>query len=242
MKYFLHTTETIPEGVGFTHYDTTHLLWLLGFVIFALISCIVYIKSDEVKRSKIRQIFAFLLIADEFFKVIMLVIGGNYLPSYLPLHLCSINIILIAIHAFKPSKMLDNFLYFIGIPAAAMALLFPSWEALPLGNFMHIHSFSVHILLITYPIMCLSGGDILPKAKNFLQCLLFLLILAVPIYIFNIFFDTNFMFLMYADPGNPLYWFGENWGYHLLGIPPLMAIIFAVMFIPVLAIRKIKNK
>ena len=116
MKYFLHTTETIPEGVGFTHYDITHLLWLLGFAIFALISCIIYIKSDEVKRSKIRKIFAFLLIADELFKVIMLIIGGNYLPSYLPLHLCSINIILIAIHAFKPSKMLDNFLYFIGIP------------------------------------------------------------------------------------------------------------------------------
>ena len=119
------------------------------------------------------KIFAFLLIADELFKVIMLIIGGNYLPSYLPLHLCSINIILIAIHAFKPSKMLDNFLYFIGIPGAALALLFPSWAALPLGNFMHIHSFTVHILLITYPIMCLSGGDIIPKAKSFLHCLAF---------------------------------------------------------------------
>ena len=47
--------------------------------------------------------------------------------EYLPLHLCSINIFVIAIHAWKPTKLLGGFLYTVCIPGAIAALLFPTY-------------------------------------------------------------------------------------------------------------------
>lgn len=161
-------------------------------------------------------------------------IGGNFNWDYLPLHLCSINIFLIALYAWKPSRLLDNFLYFICIPAATAALLFPTWTSLPAANFMFWHSTSVHILLAAYPIMLFSGGDIRPSVRYMGKCFLLLLAMAVPIYCVNLLLDTNFMFLMYAPDGNPLAWFRDHVGYHWIGFPVLLVAVFALMDVPIL--------
>lgn len=232
MRYFLETVETIGRGVGFNYYDKTHLLWLMIFMIFTIGSCYFYKKSKDIIRKRIRIFFATSIILDEVFKIIMLLIGGNYSVEYLPLHLCSINIFIIAYHVYKPSKTLDNYLYSVCIPAALCALLFPTWIELPVINFMHLHSFTIHILLAAYPIMLVAGGDICPDRRLIPKSILFTVIFAIPIYIFNLIFDTNFMFLMYAEPGNPLYWFGENLGNHLLGIPVIYGVVLILMYFP----------
>ena len=152
--------------------------------------------------------------------------------KYLPLHLCSINIFLIAIHAWRPSKVLGNFLYLVCIPGAVAAMLFPTWATLPPLNFMYIHSFTIHILLALYPIVLALGGDIVPERREFPKCVLLLLVMAVPIYGVNLLCDTNFMFLMYPEAGSPLLWFREHWGNHLLGYPILIAAVVMVMSIP----------
>lgn len=242
MQYFLDTTETAPAGIGFAHFDVLHIIWLVLFALIAVVNCVWYRKLDQKGRSLWKKIVALLLIADEIFKVVMLVIGGRYLASYLPLHLCSINIFLIAFHAWKPSKILGGYLYTVGIPGALAALLFPTWTALPLDNFMHLHSFTVHILLALYPIVLTSCGEIEPKSKLISKYLLLLICMAIPIYFINLLLDTNFMFLMSADPGNPLYLFEQVWGNHLFGFPVIIAGVLAVMFIPLEIYRALKQK
>ena len=119
MKYFFDTIETIPEGLGFSHFGPLHLAWLAGAALFAAVCVFLYRKSAPARRRHIRWLFAALLLADEVFKVACLLAGGNYRASYLPLHLCSINIFLIALHALHQSRLLDNFLYAICIPCGA---------------------------------------------------------------------------------------------------------------------------
>lgn len=230
MKYFLDTVETIDLNRGFTLYDSTHLAWIGIFVLFAIISSIFYKKANDFKREKIRNIFAIFLIINELFKTVMLFIGGNYLLDYLPLHLCSINIFIIAYHTRKPNKTIDSFLYLICIPAAIAAILFPTWVELPVLNFMHLHSFTIHILLATYPIMLFVGKDIVPEKKYLIKSVGFALTMMVPIYVINLILDTNFMFLMYAESGNPLYWFQEKFGNHLIGLPPLVILVMIIMY------------
>ena len=173
-----------------------------------------------------------LLIADELLKIIVLSAIGYYDASYLPLHLCSINIFLIAIHAHKPSKALDNFLYTVCIPGAMAALLFPTWTALPFANFMHLHSFTVHTLLAAYPIVLAVGGDIHPDIQALPRSIALLLGMSVIALIANLCFDTNFMFLMYVEGTNPLGFFEQLWGNHLYGYPVLIAavIVGGVLF------------
>lgn len=242
MKLFWETSGTIGKGKGFSHFDLTHILWLAAFLLIAVCVCILYKKCSEKGRKIFRYVFATLLLADELFKVIGLFTHGNYTVNYLPLHLCSINIILIAIHAIKPSRTLGQYLYTIGIPATLMALLFPTWTKLPMLNFMHIHSFTVHILLALYPIMITFGGDVRPRAKDIPKCLAILIGLAIPVYFLNLVFDTNFMFLMEAEKGNPLYIFEQLFGHHEIGFPILAAAVLIVMYVPLGIYRKIKAK
>jgi len=242
MQYFLDTVDTIEEGVGFGQFTFAHWIWFVIFLAVVIVCCHFYRKSDIPTRARWRKVVALLILGDEIFKMAMLTIGGNYLPDYLPLHLCSINIFVILYHAWHPNRVLDNFLYTVCVPAAIAALLFPSWSTLPVMNFMYFHSFTIHILLALYPIMLTAGGDIRPEVRDIPKCVLFLLVLAVPVSIINILLDTNFMFLMEAEPGNPLYWFGENWGSHLLGFPVLIAGVLVVMHLPIHIRRKLRAR
>lgn len=232
MEYFLETTETIAEGAGFTHYSFLHIAWLLLFVVTIIVNVIIYRKASPEKRSLWKKVIAALLIADELFKMAGLMIGGNYQFSYLPLHLCSINIFVIAYHSHKSNRLLDSILYTVCIPGAMAALLFPSWTKLPLANFMHIHSFTVHILLALYPIVLTCAGEIHPKLEDIPKCIGLLMGMAVPIYLINLLLDTNFMFLMEADANNPLYIFEQLFGSHLWGFPIIISAILIVMFTP----------
>lgn len=238
MNYFLDTVETIPEGVGFGYFGALHITWLAVFVVLTVVNCVWYRKLSETGKDCWKKVVAGLIVADELFKMLMLFIGGRYSWSYLPLHLCSINIFLIAFHAWKPTKIISGFLYTVCIPGALAALLFPTWTSLPLQNFMHLHSFTVHILLAMYPIVLASSGELKPSVKQLHKYLLFLLVMAIPIYLINLLLDTNFMFLMSADPGNPLYLFEQMWGSHLLGFPVIITGVLIVMYIPLVILRK----
>ena len=67
--------------------------------------------------------------------------------------------------------------------------------------------------------------------------------MAVPIYFANMILDTNFMFLMSADEGNPLLLFENVFGNHLIGYPFIILGVIIVMYVPVILFKRItKNK
>lgn len=241
MTHFLDTVETIESGVGFQHFGSLHLVWLLVFLIITGVNCVWYRKLSDDGRKTWEKVVAMLLVADEVFKVVCLIIGGRYTPDYLPIHLCSINIFVIAIHAWKKSEMMDNFLYMVCIPGTLAALLFPSWTKLPLLNFMHLHSFTVHILLFLYPVVLTVNGVIRPDFKGIPKSLLLLVVMAGFALVVNLLLDTNFMFLMYADEGNPLYIFEQLWGSHLLGFPVIIIGVLLLLYLPMGLYRKLKR-
>ena len=234
MEHFFDTVETIPAGYGFAHFSPYHLGWLLAFAVFTALMSVLYCRSNQKHRKLIRCIWAVLLVSNELFKLCCLLIGGNYMHKYLPLHLCSINIFLIAFHAFKPLKFLDNFLYTLCIPGAAAALLFPTWATLPAANFMHLHSFTIHILLAAYPIVLLTAGEIKPQLRYLPKVFLLLAGFAAVALAANLLLDANFMFLMYPEAGTPLCWFEDNLGNHLIGYPVIGIAVVLVMYAPIL--------
>lgn len=243
MKYLLATTGTIEPGLGFAMFDGVHIAWLIAFALFSACCCLAYRRLKRKGRRMMRIGMAALIVADEGLKMAALLIGGNFSVNYLPLHLCSINLFLIAWHAFRPGRMLDNYLYAVCIPAAMAALLFPNWTPLPVANLMHIHSFTFHMLLACYPVMLLAGGDIKPDAKAIPGVVALLVVLAGIAAAANSLLGTNFMFLSYASRSNPLYWFEVNMGSHLWGFVVILPLLLAGMYAPELirAARRLKR-
>lgn len=238
---FLDTVETIKEGMGFSLFGKTHLTWLAAFVILAISIPLIYRRLTPKARNIMRISVAVLILLDELWKWFFLLLGNRYEHGYLPLHLCSINVFLVALHIFKRSKVVDNFLYAICIPAGIIALLTPSWTALPVGNFMHIHSFSIHILLALYPLMLTIGGDIKPDIKTAPKSMLLLLCMGVVVLGVNFLCDTNFMFLMRTDDIGFLVLFENIFGAHQWAFPILLPIVLAIMYLPILITNKLKK-
>ncbi len=243
MEYFWYTEEIIPEGLGFSLYDSFHLSWLAFALAVIVLGSLLYRKLGRGGRSVFRKTVAVLLIADESFKLIPMLILGTFHVKYLPFHLCSINLFLIAYHAWKPNRTIDNFLYTVCIPGAVAAMLFCSWTEMPPLNYMLIHSFTVHTLLILYPVMLTAAGEIKPELREVPKMLLLLCGLGCVALILNLMWEgTNFMFLMEADKGNPLEMFEKMWGDHRLGFPILIALVIAIMHGPIVIKNKLKMR
>ena len=242
VPYFFDTMETIPEGLGFSHFCGVHIVWLILFAALAVGCSLWYGKMPAAGRKRWRFSVTALILADELFKFLVLLLGGNFSWTYLPLHLCSINVFFIVFHTWKPGNSLGNFLYAVCLPGALAALLFPAWNTLPAGNAMHIHSFTAHILLALYPLVLTVAGEIRPQIRKLPSSLGILVLLAVAVYAVNLLLDTNFMFLMYADRGNPLYFFENLLGNHLWGFPVIIAVVWIVMYLPVVLLNRWRKK
>lgn len=242
MEYFWYTSDTIPKGLGFSHFDGLHLAWLAAAVVIITGCCLLYRGMNQKQRSIFRKVIALLLVIDELFKDIPMIVMGIFDVKYLPFQLCSINIFLIVWHAWRPNKTLSAFLYTVCIPGAIAALLFPTWTKLPAVNYMSFHSFTAHILLTLYPVVLTAAGEIKPRLRDVPKCLGLLACLAGVALALNLLWDCNFMFLMSVGKSNPLYIFEKMWGEHLLGFPVLITAIVIVLYGPVEIYHKLKKK
>ncbi len=238
---FFKTSENIPEGVGFQTFGLTHILWLLAGILLCVAACIFYRKLSDNKRKLMLKILGAYIFLQEMAKNLVLIILGQFGWGYLPFHLCGINILLIAFDTVKQTKVVRSFLYYFAIPGAALALLFPNWTSMPVWNFFHIHSFTIHILLVLYPLLLVTAGQVSTDLKAALRGTLLLVAMAIPVYFLNLLWDTNFMFLMQPDSGNPLEMFEKLLGSHLWGFPILLPVVILVMYLPTLIFKNRKG-
>ena len=174
------------------------------------------------------------LLADEAALLLGMACTGQWNWSYLPLHLCSINVFVCLYNTLTDRSWCKEELYALCIPGAALALLCPSWRDVP-GWFtlINLHSVSIHALLVLYPVLLVAGGY-RPSVRRVPQVLAFLFGSALPIYFLNKPLHTNFYFL--NNPyGNVITstftaWFGEK--FYILGFLPAIALALALMYAP----------
>ena len=229
---FFTTKGDIPKGLGFQTFDQTHILWLLSCVLLCVAACVFYRKLSESKRKNALIVLGVSIFLLEMLKNAVLLWLDEFSWGYLPFHLCGINILLITFDILKQTKVVRSFLYYFAIPGAALALLFPNWTQLPQWNFFNLHSFIIHILLVMYPLLLVTTGQADTDLMSAIKGVGLLIAMAIPVYFLNLLWDTNFMFLMEPDSGNPLEMFKNLLGSHLWGFPILLPVVIAVMYLP----------
>lgn len=230
--YFWDTVDTIEPGLGYKLFSPIHLAELFVALVFILIVNYYYKKSNDKKRKSIRKWIVIALIADELFKHVCLLISGNWTVGYLPLHLCSINLFLITYHYFTNSMLVGNFLWAVALPAALSALVTPNWSSLPVVNFMHLHSYTVHVLILTYPIIVTINHDIKKDFHYIPKILVMVTVMAACMYGVNLLLDTNFMFLMYPVENTALTLVQDIFKFYQLGLFVIVFVVVILMYIP----------
>ena len=222
-----------PEAAGFGLFSSAHGLYLAVAALSALLLCLFYRHLDGERRRRLRLVLASSALALQLLRAVLLIISGNYTIGRLPLHLCAMAVYISFFHALRGGRLVGQFLYAFCMPGAAAALLFPDWSYYPALHFMTVSSFVLHILVFCYVLMQVSGGDISPDIKSLPQCLGIMLAIAIPVYVFDVLTNTNYLFLNWPSPGSPLELFAflGRPGY-VLGYLPLIAVVWLVLYLP----------
>ena len=228
-----------PEAEGFGLFSAVHGIYLAAAALSALLLCLFYRRSGAGNRRRLRLMLASSALALELLRAVLLMISGNYTIGRLPLHLCAIAVYLSFFHALRGGRLTGQFLYAFCMPGALAALLFPDWSYYPGLHFMTVCSFALHILVFCTILMQVAGRDIRPDIKSLPQCLGIMLAIGIPVYVFDILTNTNYLFLNWPSPGSPLELFAflGRPGY-LLGYIPLIAGVWIILYLPFV----LKNK
>ena len=210
------------------------MCWLILGLFASMALCRIYSSLPSEKRRIMRISLTSLMLLGEALRTAALVSAGLYSIYYLPLHLCSLALFISFFHAISGSPVLGNFLYAIALPGAACALLFPDWTSYPAMNLLSINSFLNHILLVSYPIMLVFGKELMPDFRRLPSCMLILIVIAIPIFLFDKAFDANYLFLNWPSPGSPLELFAELLGQpgYLLGYIPMLLAVCSCLYLP----------
>ena len=204
LPVFLKSRFTIDPGMGMGSFSVGHMLWLGLLLVLILVLGKRYKAASAETRKRMRLIVAVLIILDEAVKDAAMSLTGQWDWSFLPLHLCSVSVFAVFIHALTGNRYLEEYIYAVTLPTALMAMVFPDWVGkLPFLSLMCIHSFSIHMLLVIYPVLLLYGG-FRPSWHRLLRIIPFIVLFGSVIYFVNLLLGTDFFFLNGAGTGNPL--------------------------------------
>lgn len=240
--YFWYTKDFVPNGIGFKIFGWLHICELVVAALIIIGLACLFKKLSQKGRERMLITVGVLLALDELLKHIGSLAIGQWEIGFLPLHICSVSLILSVIYLLTKNKVIPQILYCLGVLGACIALITPSWSALPLWNFMHLHSYTVHILLILFPILLVINGE-RPTFKYFKVAYASVLIYCVPIFFLNKLWNTDFIFLNGARD-TPLNFLpdvlGDPW--YIFPCALILGLLMVLMILPWHIIDKKKNK
>ncbi|MCD7843063.1 MAG: TIGR02206 family membrane protein [Clostridiales bacterium] len=226
MYFFTYETD-LPDGMGFSHFSLTHLIWLATIAVcITLLSKWFSRKREETQRN-LSKALAWSMCGILAAEHMILLVTGHQTIYQLPLHLCTLMPVVCLIFSYTHWDWAGQTIYSLGIVGAALALLFPDWNRYPQWNYMNLTGFAVHSGLILYGVWQLAGKTIRPRITAMWKPVLFLAAVVPPIYLFDRFFGTNYFFLMRGSSGSPLQILAERFG--AAYIPAYAVLVLAVM-------------
>ena len=238
MEYFWKQQDDIPREMGYPLFGAAHLL-SVAVTLLLVIAAVIIIrkKSLRTQRRILKAIPVFMLFL-EIFKDLFLWSIGKFGIGYLPLHVCSIGIFVFLLREYLPWELSRKYFGEVAVvlimPASLAALIFADWTIYyPVLNFINLHSYLWHGLLVLYPLILYLSKEVSPSIRHMPWVLLFLCLVVPPIYLFDRHFGCNYFFVNRPVPGTPLEWlasFMGNPGY-LAGYALLVILVLLIVYL-----------
>lgn len=223
--------------MGYPLFGIAHLLSVAITLLTVLAALAVLGRSSKRTRERTLKFIPVFMVLLEIFKDLFLVKVGRFGIGYLPLHVCSIGIFVFLLREYLPWKRAKEYFgevaFILIMPASVAALVFADWTVYyPVLNFINLHSYLWHGLLVLYPALLFRAKEISPSIKHMHRVIVFLCVVVPPIYLFDKHFGCNYFFVNRPVPGSPLMWlssFMGNPGY-LLGYAGLVVLVILLIY------------
>ena len=242
MKLFFTYETNLPANVGYELYSLPHIAAISVSMILIVLITALYDASRPQMKASIRKLTAVIPVVLITVRLIYVVLYGASVVYELPLHLCSMTGFFCFIYEFSLKKspfvrsVLGQAMYSLCLPGALMAILFPNGTVYPIIHYISFESYLFHVLIIAYICIRIIDRGIVPGIRKAYQSILFLLVIVPPVFLFNVIFDTNYMFVIWPSAGSPLYGFFRMGGYAGYRIGYAFTAIFVIYLMNILYI------
>ncbi|MCD8231357.1 MAG: YwaF family protein [Clostridiales bacterium] len=242
-EYYFTYWDDLPANSGQDIFGIEHLSWLIGITAAIVLIAICSRKWDAIRRGRFLKILAVILLAMEAYREIVLTATGYMSVRTLPLHLCGMAVFIEALFAFFPVAFFGELTCVAILPAATAALIFPDWLLYPSVNYMNLHGFISHGILVLFAILVLLWEKYVPKLRRIYMLGLFFAIASPILYQINLRAGSNFMFLNRPSTGSPLETIYTTYGYgaYLTIFGTVVAVIILAMYGIFWIIRRISR-
>jgi len=197
LKNFFEHETGIPESVGYSFFDGTHLTWMFTSLVLVAVIVLLYRRTDSSKKRRIMVATAILLMLCEVIRSGWFIAIGEYtLKDSLPLQLSRIMLFIEAAAIIFNSRYLKEFTYACGLFSIA-AFIAPNIMQYPI---LHIHTLRytiAHILLMAVPLMWIAGDGFRPDIRYLPKCALLLFGIAAVAETVNIILGSNYLHIHY---------------------------------------------
>ena len=150
----------------------------------------------------------------------------------LPLHLCGLSALCAAAAAARPRAWMLDVLWYLGMPGALLALLFPAPAVARFQLGMNFSYAVTHLLILAVPAALMLQG-MRPNRGKAPVMLLLLNLIALPVYGVNRLLGSDYLFLMAPPAGTPLE------AAFSLGIPAYIIVLETVMLLGCMGMEKL---
>ena len=196
---------------------------------------------NEAQKWKYPIIFASVLYGIQLFKTFFRIYLGNFdVTEDLPLQLCNIMPLLMAVGLYFKWRILLSVIFFWILAGTAQANITPTlYNVLP--HYEAIRYWTIHTGL---PVLAIYTYYVLGfrfKLKDAVRSALSLNILAAIIYPINLALGSNYLYLNAKPPGTTLYSLLGPWPWYILNLEFVMLVLFSGVLIPFLIYEKIRG-
>jgi hypothetical integral membrane protein (TIGR02206 family) len=207
-------------------------LFILGAVV-SLAGILAVIHRQLSPRSKaVRVSVAIALLLDSVLYYGYLVTHGRLtFPAHLPLELCDASLCLVIVALFTLNKAVFDLVYYGALAGATMALLTPNlWEPFP--SFGTVQFFVAHGLIVTGALYLVWSGEARPRPGSVGRAKLAVNIFAAFVGAFDLFFKTNYMYLIAKPPNASLLDLLGPWPWYIVAAEAVAFGIFLLLYLP----------
>ena len=215
----------------FTAFSFSH--WIMIVILMVVPYIIYYYQGFFRMYDKVIRISTFIVLFSlEGMYHFWLLKDGYWDISYtLPLHLCSISLILCLILLVGRARIVFQLVYFLGITGATMAIITPELF-LGFPHFRYFQFFITHILIVLICCYFLFIHKYRPTGKGFIYSFLFLNFCAGLAFIANKLLGGNYMFLADRPTNGTLLDYFGPFPYYILSLEVAALFIFSLLLLP----------
>jgi len=250
--------DTVSAAPSFRMFNAGHMMTLGVMVVFA-ICLIIWARRGTQKRIILgKVIIACLTMSFELAIMYNLVLQRNYRISYdLPIHMCSVSILLIPVILFSENAKLKEFLYNLlflwGLGGSMQALLTPDLSIYPFLGIHYISFFVTHgMIIVTVMYLTYVEGN-RPRWRHFPKVLLATAIGSIIAFGINYLVKLlppyevgGYYYLAYPPvSGSAIDYLVDIFGpspYYIFGMLLLLPIAQGILMFPIWLIDKVKGK